>query len=56
MPMGPNWSNGWGIGGGCGAEEPSTQVALSKHLEGEGENVQWSKLMQNLNHGTTLVK
>ena len=51
-PMGPNWSNGWGRLGGCGAEGPTTQVALPAHLEGkrEAERVSTHSYMQKRKH------
>ena len=51
-PMGPNWSNGWGRLGGCGAEGPTTQVALPAHLEGkrEAERVSTHSYLQKRKH------
>ena len=44
---------GWLWGGGA---FNTGSIVQAPGGEGEGEYVQWSKLMQNLNHGTTPVK
>lgn len=44
---------GWLWGGGA---FNTGSIVQAPGGEGEGEYVQWSKLMQNLDHGTTPVK
>ena len=50
---------GWLWGGGAFNTGSIVQAPGGEgegEVEGEGEYVQWSKLMQNLDHGTTPVK